>query len=166
MGMIIRLEPFSTHLETLLVFCVRFSTQPMPLILMQEYLEWRDAPASLALFAKFTHISQCGFRSDEQYTLTNGGTSCHLDYFTIFSFAFPLFFLHGTSGLFLDHPFDIVVVRLQFGSAEVRVYPLFVVGRKFGHNIDFGHPDVSYILGSPSVVCLARCDVARLDMYA
>ena len=65
-----------------------------------------------------------------------------------------------------DHPFDIVVVRLQFGSAEVRVYPLFVVGRKFGHNIDFGHPDVSHILGSPSVVCLARCDVARLDMYA
>ena len=54
----------------------------------------------------------------------------------------------------------------QFGSAEVRIYPLLVIGGKFGNDIDSGLSDVAYVLGSPSVVCLARCDVARLDMYA
>jgi hypothetical protein len=54
----------------------------------------------------------------------------------------------------------------QFGSAEVGIYPLFVIGGKFGNDIDSGLPDITHILGSPSIVCLARCDVARLDMYA
>jgi len=54
----------------------------------------------------------------------------------------------------------------QFGSAEVGIYPLFVVGGEFGNDIDSGLPDVTHIFGSPSVVYLARCDVARLDVYA
>jgi len=61
---------------------------------------------------------------------------------------------------------DIVIMSSQFGSAEVGIYPLFVIGGKFGNDIDSGLPDITHILGSPSVVCLARCDVARLDMYA
>ena len=59
-----------------------------------------------------------------------------------------------------------VHMSLQFGSAEVGVYPLFVIGGKFGNDIDSGLPDITHILGSPSVVRLARCDSARLDMYA
>ena len=45
-------------------------------------------------------------------------------------------------------------------------YTHLVIGGKFGNDIDSGLPDITHILGSPSVVCLARCDVARLDMYA
>ena len=84
----------------------------------------------------------------------------------VLAFALPFLFLHGTSGLFLDHLLDIVIMSSQFGSAEVGIYPLFVIGGKFGNDIDSGLPDITHILGSPSVVCLARCDVARLDMYA
>ena len=34
--MVIRLEPFFTYLEALLVLYIRLSVQPMPLVLMQE----------------------------------------------------------------------------------------------------------------------------------
>ena len=63
--------------------------------------------------------------------------------------------LHGTTCLFLYHPFDVVVVRLQVWAAEVRVYPLLVVSREFGHNVDFGFTDITHIFGSPSIVSLA-----------
>ena len=72
MRMVIRLEPPFANLETLPVLLVRLSIQPMPFVFVQEDLEWCDAPAFLALLAKFMHICQCGVRSDEQYTLTYG----------------------------------------------------------------------------------------------
>ncbi len=50
MGMIIRLEPFSTHLETLLVFCVRLSTQPMSFVLISP-LEYTNEPYAIAKIA-------------------------------------------------------------------------------------------------------------------
>ena len=50
------------------------------------------------------------------------------------------------------------VILIQFGGV--------VIGGKFGNDIDSGLPDITHILGSPSVVRLARCDVARLDVYA
>ena len=75
--------------------------------------------------------------------------------FAVLSFAFTLFLLHGTTCLFLYHPFDVVVVRLQVWAAEVRVYPLLVVSREFGHNVDFGFTDITHIFGSPSIVSLA-----------
>ena len=56
--------------------------------------------------------------------------------------------------------FQLFIVFIQIGIFG------FVVGGKFGNDIDSGLPDITHILGSPSVVRLARCDVARLDMYA
>jgi len=50
---------------------------------------------------------------------------------------------------------DIVIMSSQFGSAEVGIYPLFVVDGEFGNDIDSGFPDVTHIFGSPSVVRLA-----------
>ena len=67
----------------------------------------------------------------------------------------PILFLHGTACLFFDHAFDVLIVRLQFGTAEIRIYPLFVISRKFGHDVDFGLADVAHILGSPPVMSLA-----------
>ena len=107
---------------------------------------------------------QCGVWSDEQHTFTDWRTPCHFDYFSVLAFAFTFFLLHGTSGLFLDHLLNLVIMSSKFGSAEVVIFPLFVVGGKFGNDIDSGLPDVTHILGSPSVVRLARCDVARLDV--
>ena len=62
---VIRLEPLFSYLETLLVLHFRLSAQPMPLVLVQENLKRCDAPASLALLAKFLHVCQCGIRFDE-----------------------------------------------------------------------------------------------------
>ena len=101
------------------------------------------------------HICQCGVRSDEQYSLTYGGTSCHFDNLAVLPFALTLLFLHGTTSLFLDHPFDVLIVRLQFGTAEVRVYPLLVIRREFGYHIYLGFSDVAHILGSSPVMSLA-----------
>ena len=33
----------------------------------------------------------------------------------------------------------------QVGSAEVGIYPLFVLGGKFGNDIDSGLPDITHI---------------------
>ena len=71
MRMVIWLEPFFAHLETFFVFLGGLSAQPMPLVLVQEDLERCDAPASLALLAKFLYVCQCRVRSDEQHTLTD-----------------------------------------------------------------------------------------------
>ena len=155
MSMIIWLEPFFTYLETFLVLCIRLSVQPMPFIFVQEDLKRSDAPASLAFFAKFLYVCQCGVRFDEQHTLTDRRASCHFYDFSVLPFALTLFLLHGTTCLLLYHPFDVVVVRLQIRIAEVRVYPLLVVGREFGHNVDSGLSDITHILGSPPVVSLA-----------
>ena len=65
MGMIIRFEPSFAYLETLPIFGFGVSAQPMPLVLVQEDLKRCDAPTPLALLAEFTHVSQCGVRSDE-----------------------------------------------------------------------------------------------------
>ena len=166
MSVIIRLEPLSINLETLSVFSFGLSAQPMSFIFVQEDLQRSNTPALFALLAKFMHICQCGVRSDEQHPLTDRWTPCHLDDFSVLAFAFTFFLLHGTSGLFLDHPFDVVVMCPQFGSAEAGIYPLFVVGWEFRNDIDFGLADVTHILGSPTVMSLAWCNVARLDMYA
>ena len=72
MGMIVRLEPSVPDLEAFPVFRFRLTVQPMPFILVQEDLQRCDAPASLTLFTEFAYISQCGIRSDEQYSFTNG----------------------------------------------------------------------------------------------
>ena len=164
--MVIRLEPFFPDLETFLVLCIRLSVHPMPFIFVQEELKRSDAPTSLAFLAKFLHVCQCGVWFDEQHTLTDGWASCHFDNLAVLSFAFTLFLLHGTTCLFLYHPFDVVVVRLQVGVAEVPVYPLIVVSGEFRHDVDFGCTDITHILGSPSVMSLAWLGVARLDMYA
>ena len=55
------------------------------------------------------------------------------------------------------------MLGFQLGT---RIYPLLVIGREFGNDIDFGVPDVTHVFGSPAVMSLAGCDVARLDMYA
>ncbi len=60
---------------------------------------------------------------------------------------------------------DIVIMSSQFGSADVGIYPLFVIGGKFGNYIDSGLPDIRDILGSPSVVRFAGCDVESRDIY-
>ena len=57
-------------------------------------------------------------------------------------------------------------MRPQIRTAEVGIYPLFVIGGEFRNDIDSGLSDITHILGSPPVVSLARCDVAGLDMYA
>ena len=155
MGMVIRFEPPFAYLETLPVLRSRLSVQPMPLVLVQEDLKRCDAPTPLALLAKPTHIRQRSIRSDEQYTLTDGRASRHLDNFSVLPFALTLLFLHGTACLFFDHAFDVLIVRLQFGTAEIRIYPLFIIGCKFGHDVDFGLADIAYILGSPPVMSLA-----------
>jgi hypothetical protein len=155
MSVIIRLEPLSSNLETLPVFGFGLSAQPMSFIFVQEDLQRSNTPALFALLAKFTHICQCGVWPDEQYTFTDWRTSCHFDYFAVLAFAFTLFLLHGTTCLFLDHAFDVIIVRPQVGSAEAGIYPLFVVDREFRNDIDFGLADVTHILGSPTVMSLA-----------
>ena len=95
-----------------------------------------------------------------------GRASRNLDYFAVLAFAFPFLFLHGTSGLFLYYLSDIVIMRPQIRTAEVGIYPLFVIGGEFRNDIDSGLSDVAHVFGSPSVMSLARCDVAGLDMYA
>ena len=140
--------------------------QPMPLVLVQEDLERCDAPASLAFLAKFLHVCQCRVRSDEQHALTDWRTSRHFDDFPVLPFAFTFLLLHGTTGLFLDHPLDVVIVRLQFGVAKVGVYPLLVIGSEFGYDVNFGFADIAHVLGCSSVMSLAGFDIAGLDMYA
>lgn len=54
-------------------------------------------------------------------------------------------------------------MRPQIRTAEVGIYPLLVIGGEFRNDIDSGLSDVAHIFGSPSVVSLARCDVAGLD---
>ena len=155
MRMVIRLEPPFAYLETLPVLWCRLTIQPMPLVLVQEDLQRCNAPAFLAFFTEFTHICQSGVRPDEQYSLTDGRTSRHLDNLTVLPFAFTLLFLHGTACLFLDHALDVLIVRLQFGIAEIGIYPLFIISCKFGHDVDFGLADVAHIFGSPPVMSLA-----------
>ena len=46
-------------------------------------------------------------------------------------------------------------MRLQTDIAEVRIYPLLVIGREFGNDINFGVPDVTHVFGSPAVMSLA-----------
>nr|WP_227461798.1 hypothetical protein [Odoribacter sp. OF09-27XD] len=43
-------------------------------------------------------------------------------------------------------------MRLQVRVAEAGIYPLLVVGREFGNDVDFGLADVTHILGSSSVM--------------
>ena len=124
----------------------------MTLVFVQENLKRCDAPSSLTFLAKLAHICQCGVRPDEQDTLTDWRTSCHFDDFAVLPSAFPFFLLHGTTSLFLDHLFDIVIVRLQVGVAEAGVYPLLVVGREFRHNVDFGLTDITHVLGCSPVM--------------
>lgn len=127
MGMVIRLEPSFADFETLPIPGFGLSAKLVPLILVQEDLERSDAPASLALLAKLAYICQCRVRSDEQHALTDWRASRQLGDFSVPAFAFTLLLLHRTSCLFLDHPLDVVIVRLQVGIAEAWVYPLFVI---------------------------------------
>lgn len=127
----------------------------MSFIFVQEDLERSDAPALSAFLAKLAHVCQCGVRSDEQHTLTDGRASCHFDDFPVLGFALTFFLLHGTTCLLLDHPFDVVVMCPQVGSAEVGVYPPLVIGREFGHDVDFGLADVTHVLGYSPVMSLA-----------
>ena len=124
----------------------------MPFILVQEDLERCDTPSPLAFLAKLSYIRQCRVRSDEQHALTDWRASCHFDDFPVLPFAFTLLLLHGTTGLFLDHPFDIVIVCLQFGVAEVGVYPLLIWGCEFGHDVDFGLADIAHVLGRSPIM--------------
>ena len=56
------------------------------------------------------------------------------------------------SCLFLDHPLDVVIVRLQVGIAEARVYPLLVTGSQFGYDVDLRLADIAHIFGSSPVM--------------
>ena len=78
--------------------------------------------------------------------------SSHFYNLSILSLALTLLFLHRSSGLFLDHPFDAVIVRLQVRTAEARVYPLLVIGSQFGYNVDSGLADIAHVLGSSPVM--------------
>ena len=126
--MIVRLEPSVPNLEAFLVFRFRLTVQPMPFVLVQEDLQRCDSPPSLTLFTEVTYVCQCGVRPDKQHTFTYGGASRNFDYLAVLAFAFPFLFLHGTSGLFLYHISDIVIMRPQIRTAEVGIYPLLVVG--------------------------------------
>ena len=53
---------------------------------------------------------------------------------------------------FSDHLLDIVIMSSQFGSAEVGIYPLLVIGSQFGYNVDSGLADIAHILGSSPVM--------------
>ena len=150
--MVIRLEPSFADFETLPVFRFRLTVQPMPFVLVQEDLERSDAPASPALLAKLAYICQCRVRSDEQHALTDWRASRHLGNFPVLAFAFTLLLLHRTTCLFLDHTFDVVIVRLQVGIAEARVYPLLVTGSQFGHDVDLRLADIAHVLGSSPVM--------------
>ena len=119
---------------------------------MQEDLEGSDAPASPALLAKLANICQCRVRSDEQHALTDWRASSHLGNFPVLAFAFTLLLLHRTACLFLDHPLDVVIVRLQIGITEARVYPLLVTGSQFGHDVDLRLADIAHVLGSSPVM--------------
>jgi len=152
MGMVIRLEPSFADFENLPVFHFRLTVQPVPLVLVQEDLERSDSPTSLALLAKLTYICQCRVRSDEQHALTDWRASRHLGDFPVPAFAFTLLLLHRTSCLFLDHSLDVVIVRLQVGVAEARVYPLLVTGSQFGHDVDLRLADIAHVLGSSPVM--------------
>ncbi|EFB92430.1 hypothetical protein HMPREF0648_1598 [Prevotella bivia JCVIHMP010] len=164
--MIVRLEPSVPDFEAFPVFRFRLTVQPMPFILVQEDLQRCDSPASLTLLTEFTHVCQCGVRPDKQHSFTYGGASRNLDYFTVLAFAFTLLFLHGTSGLFLYHLSDIVIMHPQIRTAEVGIYPLLIIGGEFWNHIGSGLSDVAHVFGSPPVVSLTRCDIAGLDMYA
>ena len=95
---------------------------------------------------------KCRVRSDEQHTLTDWRASRHLSYLSVLALAFTFPFLHGTTGLFLDHPFDVVIVRLQVGIAEAGVYPLLIIGSEFGHDVNFGLADITHVLGCSPVM--------------
>lgn len=152
MGMVIRFEPSFADFETLPVFRFRLTAKPMSLVLVQEDLEGSDAPASPALLAKLANICQCRVRSDEQHALTDWRASSHLGNFPVLAFAFTLLLLHRTACLFLDHPLDVVIVRLQIGITEARVYPLLVTGSQFGHDVDLRLADIAHVLGSSPVM--------------
>ena len=111
-------------------------------------------------------IIQGGIYFDKQYPFTDRRTTCYFNNLSVLAFALTFLLLHGTPCLFLDHTLDIVIMCLQTDIAEVRIYPLLVIGREFGNDIDFGVPNVTHVFGSPAVMSLAGCDVARLDMYA
>ena len=155
MGVIVRLEPSATDFETLLIACIGFAREPMPFILVHENLYRSDTPTLFAYNTKSAKIIQGGIRLDKQYTFTDGRTSCYLDNLSVLAFPFTFLLLHGTPGLFLDHPFDVVIMRLQSDIAETGIYPLLVIGREFGYDIDFGVPDVTHVFGSPAVMSLA-----------
>ena len=65
---------------------------------------------------------------------------------------FTLLLLHRTACLFLDHPLDVVIVRLQVGIAEARAYPLLVTGSQFGYDVDLRLADIAHVLGSSPVM--------------
>ena len=109
MWMVIRLEPLFTDLETLPISCFGLSTKSVSLFLMQKDLQRCDTPTSLILFTEFTHIFQCGVQSYEQHALTDWRESSNFYNLSILSLALTLLFLHRSSGLFLDHPFDMVI---------------------------------------------------------
>ena len=48
-----------------------------------------------------------------------------------------------------------LVMCPQVGSAEVGIYPPLVIGREFGHDVDFGLADVTHVLGCSPVMSLA-----------
>ena len=106
----------------------------------------------MALLTKLSYICQCGVRSDEQYSLTDWRASSYFYNLPILSLAFSLLFLHRSSGFFLDHPFDIFIVRLQVRTAEARVYPLLVIRSQFGYDVDLRLADIAHILGSSPVM--------------
>ena len=153
--MIVRLEPSATDFETFLIACIGFAREPMPFILVHENLHRCDSPTLVTFITKSAKITQSGVSLDKQYTLTDGRTTCHFDNLSVLAFPFTFLFLHGTSGLFLDHAFDVVIMRLQTDIAEVRIYPLLVIGREFGNDIDFGVADITHVFGSPAVMSLA-----------
>ena len=103
---------------------------------------------SLVLLVKLAHICQCRVRSDKQHALTDWRAFRHLGDLPVLSFLFMLLLLHRTVCLFLDHPLDVVIVRLQVGIAEARGYSLLVTGSQLGHDVDLRLADITHVLGS------------------
>ena len=153
--MVVRFEPSVPNFEALLIACIGFAREPMPFILVYENLYRSDTPTLFAYITKSAKIIQGGICFDKQYSFTDGRAPGHLDNLSVFAFAFTFLFLHRTPGLFLNHTLDVVIMRLQSDIAETGIYPLLVIGREFGYDIDFGVPDVTHVFGSPAVMSLA-----------
>ena len=107
-------------------------------------------PSVFGTLHQFAYICQCGVRSDKQYSFTDGEHPATLIIFRSFLLRsrFPAWHVRSfpwPSAWYCHNEFAVRV-------AEVGIYPLFVIGGKFGNDIDSGLADITHVFGSSPVV--------------